>query len=164
MQESEARSFSKITVAKPILIALVLTSVVSTAIAVAALTQWPLSLKVKVGGTDFIVYELADNLTRIGEVHEHDFGVVTDCASWFIEIENLSPHSIYINYTLIDLPPNFTVELRYDYSGFDTQSEWAEQLELQSAGEYQDVIVKITLHNQGAAGGSYSFQMIVQAV
>jgi hypothetical protein len=160
--------FSRISVPKPLLIALVLISVASTAVAVAVVTQWPLDLRVKVGGTDFIVYELDGALTRLGEAHEYDFDVVEefDPASWLIEIENLSPFSILVNYTVVDLPANFSIELKYDYTGFDSLSDWSEgdSLELQSAGDNQSVIVKITVLNQGAEAGSYSFQVIIQAV
>ena len=160
--------FSRVSVPKPIFIALVLISVISTAVAVAVLTQWPLTLRMKVGGTDFAVYELADDLTRIGEAHEHDFGVLAeyDPASWLIEIENLSPYSILLNYTLIELPANFSIDLMHDYSDFDTPSDWNEgdPLELQSTGEYQNVIVKITVCNQGANAGSYTVQVVIQRV
>ena len=89
-----------------------------------------------------------------------------DPASWFIEIENLSPYSISVNYTVIDLPINFSIELMYDYGDFDLPIEWSEgdSLELQSVGEYQSVIVKITVLNQGAEAGSYSFQVVIQAI
>lgn len=159
---------SRISVPKPVLIALVLISAISTAIAFAVLTEWPLTLKVKVGGTDYTVYELHDNLTRIGETHGHDFDVLVeyDSAGWFIEIENLSPYSIWVNYTVTDLPENFTVDLMYDYEGFDAPSDWTEGtlLELQSTGLYQGVIVKITVCNIGAEAGSYTFQVVIRAV
>ena len=160
--------FSRVNVPKPIFIALVLISVISTAVAVAVVTQWTLTLRMNVGGTDFTVYELDGALTRTGEAQEYDFGVLAeyDPATWFIEIENLSPYSISIDYTVIDLPTNFSVELMYDYSGFDSPSDWSEgdPLELQSTGEYRNVVVKITVLNQGAAAGSYSFQIVIQAV
>jgi hypothetical protein len=160
--------FSRLNVPKPVLAALILISVISTSIAVAVVTQWPLTLRMKVGGTDFTVHELNGALTRIGEAHEYDFDVLAeyDPASWFVEIENLSPYSISVNYTVIDLPADFSVELMYDYSGFDLPSDWSEgdPLELQSAGEYQSVIVKIAVNNQGAEAGSYSFQVVIQAV
>lgn len=167
MQNLTIRS-SRISVPKPVLIALVLISAISTAVAFAVVTEWPLTLRMKVGGTDFTVYELHDNLTRIGETHEHDFDVLVeyDSASWFIEIENLSPYSIWVNYTVIDLPDNLTVDLMYDYDDFDMPSEWTDGtlLELQSTGVYQGVVVKIMVCNQGAESGSYTFQVVIRAV
>lgn len=160
-------SSSRVSVPKHILVALVLISVISTSIAVAGVVEWALTVGMKVGGTDFTVYELHDNLTRIGEAHEHDYDVLTeyDPTSWFIEIENESPYSIWVNYTVMDFPANFTVELSYDYNGFDVPSEWTEGtlLELQSTGIYQSVIVKITVCNQGAEAGSYTFQIVIRA-
>lgn len=161
-------NFSRVSVPKPIFIVLVLISVISSAVAFAVLTQWPLTLKMKVGGTDFTVHELDGDLTRIGEAHEHDFGVLAEYepASWFIEIENLSPYSILLNYTSADFPANFSLDLMYDYSGFDNPSDWAEgdPLELQSTGEYQNVIVKITVCDQEAEAGSYTVQIMIQPV
>ena len=159
---------SRISVPKSILIALFLISVISTSIAIAVVTQWPLTLRMKVGGTDFTVHELDSALTRLGEAHEYDFDVLAEYepASWFIEIENLSPYSIWVNYTVIDLPTNFSIDLRYDYGSFDSPSVWSDDnsLELQSVGDNQSVIVKITVLNEGAEVGSYSFQVVIQAV
>jgi hypothetical protein len=158
----------KLICSKPILIAILLSSVISIAITFAVLTQWPLTIKMRVGGTDFVVYELAEDLTRLGEAHEHDFEVLAeyDPVSWFIEIENLSPWPILVNYTIVGLPANFTVELTYDFDGFDMPMDWVEddQLEVQSAGEYKDVIVKIKVTNRGAEPGAYSFNIDVHAV
>ena len=159
---------SRISIPKPILVALVLISVISTSIAIAVVTQWPLTLRMRVGGTDFTVHELDGALARSGEANEHDFGVLEeyDPATWFIEIENLSPYSIWVNYTVMDLPTNFSIDLMYDYDSFDSPSNWSEDnsLELQSVGDYQSVIVKITVLNQGAEAGSYSFQVVLKAV
>ena len=160
--------FSRVKVPKPLFIALVLISVISAAVAFAVVMQWPLNITMKVGGTDFTVHELNGGLTRIDEAHEHYFGVLAkyDPASWLIEVENLSPYSIWINYTVIDLPANFTVKLEYDYTDFDDPSDWTEdmQLELQPTGLYQSAIVKITLCNEGAEAGSYTFEIIIEAV
>jgi len=160
--------FSRVSVPKPLIIALVLVSLISTSVAVAVVTQWPLTLRMRVGGTDFAVYELDDALNRIGEAQEYDFGVLEeyDPASWFIEVENLSPYSISVNYTVVGLPADFSIALTYDYSGFDSPADWSEGnlLELQDAGEYQDVIVKITVNNESAEAGSYSFQVVIQPV
>jgi len=160
-------SSSRVSVPKHILVALVLISVISTSIAVAGVVEWALTVRMKVGGTDFTVYELHDNLTRIGEAHEHDYDVLTeyDPTSWFIEIENLSPYSIWVNYTVTGFPANFTVKLMYDYEGFDAPAEWTEGmlLELQPTGVNQSVIVKITVSNQGADAGFYAFQIVIQA-
>jgi len=159
--------FSRVSVPRPLFIGLVLVSVISAAVAYAAMKQWSLDIGVKVGGTDLTVYELDGNLNRTGEAHEHDFGVLAeyDPASWFIEVENRSPYSIWINYTVMDFPANFTVELEYDYTDFDAPSDWTEgmQLELQSTGLYQSATVKITLCNQGAEAGFYTFQIVIQA-
>ncbi len=159
--------FSRVSVPKPLIIALVLIAVISAAVAFATMMQWPLNIAMKVGGTDFIVHELDSELTRTGEAHEHDFSVLAeyDPTSWFIEVENLSPYSIWINYTVTDFPANFTVKLEYDYTDFDAPSDWTEsmQLELQPTGSYQSVIVKITVCNQGANAGSYTFQIVIQA-
>lgn len=160
--------FSRLNVPKPIFIALVLISVISTVVAIAAVTQWPLTLRMKVGGTDFTVHELDSDLTRIGDADEHDFGVLKedDPAFWYIEIENLSPYSISVNYTVEGAPANFTVGLKYDYERVDPSSDWTKGtlLELQSTGVYQSVVVKIKVCNQGAEAGSYAFQIVIQAV
>ncbi len=154
-------------VPKPLFIALVLISVISAAVAFAAMMQWPLDITMRVGGTDFTVHELDGSLTRIDEAHEYDFGVLAeyDPASWFIEIENLSPYSIWVNHAVTGFPANFTVKLMYDYEGFDEPFEWTEGmlLELQSSGVNQSVIVKITVCNQEADAGLYTFQIVIQA-
>jgi len=159
--------FSRVNVPKPLFIALVLISLISAAVAFAVVMQWPLNITMKVGGTDFTVHELDGGLTRIDEAHDYDFGVLAeyDPASWFIEIENLSPYSIWVNYTVTGFPANFTVKLMYDYEGFDAPAEWTEGmlLELQPTGVNQSVIVKITVSNQGADAGFYAFQIVIQA-
>jgi hypothetical protein len=160
-------AFSRVNVPKPLFVALILISVISAAVAFAVVMQWPLDITMRVGGTDFTVHELDGSLTRIDEAHEHDFGVLAeyDPASWFIEIENLSPYSIWVNHTITGFPANFTVELMYDYEGFDAPFEWTEGmlLELQSTGVNQSVIVRITVCNQGADAGFYTFQIVIQA-
>lgn len=154
-------------VPKPLFIALILISLISAAAAFAVMMHWPLNITMKVGGTEFTVYELDSGLTRIDEAHEYDFGVLAeyDPTSWFIEIENLSPYSIWVNYTITGFPEKFTVKLMYDYEDFDAPAEWTEDmpLELQSTGVNQSVIVKITVSNQGADAGFYAFQIVIQA-